>query len=64
MVQLTDREIQIIYLLLTRDNPITIQKLSEVYDVSIRTIKYDLKDLKEWFKDDEDVIQTKPHIGV
>jgi len=64
MVQLTDREIKIIYLLLNRNEPITVQKLSEIYGVSIRTIKYDLKDLKEWFKDDDGVFQTKPHIGV
>lgn len=64
MVQLTDREIKIVYLLLNRDDPITIQRLSDIYSVSVRTIKYDLKDLKEWFKEDDQVFQTKPHVGV
>jgi len=63
-VQLTDREIKIIYLLLNRNDPITIQKLAELYDVSVRTIKYDLKDIKECFREDEQLFKAKPHIGV
>jgi len=63
-VQLTDREIKIIYLLLNRNDPITIQKLSELYGVSIRTIKYDLKDIKACFKENEKLFQSKPHVGI
>jgi len=63
-VQLTDREIKIIYLLLNRNEPITIQKLSELYGVSVRTIKYDLKDIKAGFKEDDELFKAKPHVGV
>lgn len=64
-MQLTDREIKIIYLLLNQDKAITVQKLSEVYSVSVRTIKYDFKDIRDWLcSENLQVFETKPHVGV
>lgn len=47
---LTMREFQIATKILTVNRSLRIQSLSEEFDVSLRTIKYDLENVKEFFK--------------
>lgn len=48
-MQLSKRQIKIILALLDLENAITTKELAEQFQMSIRTIKYDLDAIKTWF---------------
>lgn len=50
-VQLSKREIQLLLRLLEINGSITTKKLAEEFKVSVRTIKYDLENLRFWLKE-------------
>lgn len=49
-MQLSKREIQLLLKLIDQDKSITIKELANSFDVSIRTVKYDLDNIREWLK--------------
>lgn len=51
MQQLTKRERQLLIYLVEMSEPVTIKKLAEKENVSVRTIKYDLDDIREWLNE-------------
>jgi Transcriptional antiterminator len=55
----------ILKVLLDKNQPITIGKISEELDVSNRTIRYDLEELDDFLKDYDDInIRKKSRVGI
>ena len=64
MIKITKRQKAILHVLLENDVFITVKNLSERFDVSSRTLRYDL-DLIEYFLKEQGVrLERKPHFGV
>lgn len=63
-MELTKRQINIVYYLLRREHPISIKELAKKNQVSIRTIKYDLRNLREWLAADNDILLSKRNVGI
>lgn len=49
-MELSRRSIRIILKLLEAESAITTMELAEIFNVSVRTIKYDLANIREWLK--------------
>ncbi|MCI1880710.1 MAG: PRD domain-containing protein [Sporolactobacillus sp.] len=64
LVQLSERKIQIMVTLLNSKSPLTTGSLAEKYGVSVRTIKYDLHDLRIWLKQWHQNLQSQANAGV
>ncbi len=64
MQPLTKRESHILIYLLETSEPVTIKKLAEKENVSIRTIKYDLDDIREWLIERKQELQSKRSQGI
>ncbi|REC32932.1 transcriptional antiterminator [Enterococcus pseudoavium] len=64
MQPLTKRESHILIYLLETSEPVTIKKLAEKENVSIRTIKYDLDDIREWLIERMQELQSKRSQGI
>lgn len=58
------RTYQILRFLQDQETPVTIEKLSKVFQVSQRTIRYDLDELEEFLKKYEVELVKKPKVGV
>lgn len=63
-LHLSKREIKILLLLLDLEDSVTTKSLSETFQVSVRTIKYDLENIRAWFKDQNVVLQTRRNKGI
>lgn len=64
MIKITKRQKDIIHFLLENDVFITVKNLSERFDISTRTLRYDL-DLIDYFLKEHDLsLERKPHYGV
>ncbi|WP_154649173.1 HTH domain-containing protein, partial [Enterococcus faecium] len=64
MQQLTKRERQLLIYLVEMSEPVTIKKLAEKENVSVRTIKYDLDDIREWLNERKQVLYSKRSQGI
>lgn len=64
MILLTRRQSNIILHLMNQENYCTIKKLSEIFKVSNRTIRYDLDYIEEWMKDLNINFIRKPKKGI
>lgn len=62
-MQLSNREIKITLLLLEMENPITAKGLSEHFEISVRMIKYDLDNVRDWLNYDKKVFYSKRNKG-
>lgn len=51
MMQLTKREMNLLVYLLGTTDSVTTKELAEAFDVSIRTIKYDIDNIRSWLKE-------------
>lgn len=63
-LHLSKREIKILLLLLDLENSVTTKELAETFHVSVRTIKYDLENVRDWFKEQNVVLQTRRNKGI
>lgn len=62
---LNERCKSILRVLLEKNEPITINRISEELDVSNRTIRYDLVELENFFKEHENInIRKKSRVGI
>ncbi|MBP1046790.1 transcription antiterminator [Enterococcus sp. BWM-S5] len=63
-LHLSKREINILLMLLDLENSITTKELAEAFSVSVRTIKYDLENVRAWFQERNISLQTRRNKGV
>lgn len=63
-LHLSKREIKILLLLLDLEESITTKELAETFKVSVRTIKYDLENVRDWFKEQHVSLQTRRNKGI
>lgn len=61
---LTTRELKLVNKLLKTRNPVRIKDLSTLFQVSTRTIKYDLDKVKDWFKEYDVEFHSQPNKGI
>lgn len=64
MQQLTKREIHVLLYLLETTEPVTTKELAEMQQVSVRTIKYDLDDIRNWLGERKQVLESKRSRGI
>ncbi|ALS02891.1 transcriptional antiterminator [Enterococcus silesiacus] len=63
-LHLSKREIKILLLLLDLEESVTTKELAETFQVSVRTIKYDLENIRDWFKEQNVLLQTRRNKGI
>ncbi|WYJ84047.1 hypothetical protein IGL98_002908 [Enterococcus sp. DIV0840] len=63
-MHLSKREIKILLLLLDLEDSVTTKELAETFHVSVRTIKYDLENVRDWFKEQNVLLQTRRNKGI
>ncbi|PZL74808.1 transcriptional antiterminator [Enterococcus plantarum] len=63
-LHLSKREIKILLLLLDLEDSVTTKELAETFEVSVRTIKYDLENVRDWFKDQNVLLKTRRNKGI
>lgn len=63
-MQLSKREIQILLKLIELENSITTKELAELFSVSIRTIKYDLDNIRDWLKSKQITLHSQRSKGI
>ncbi|WP_086350004.1 BglG family transcription antiterminator [Candidatus Enterococcus clewellii] len=63
-LHLSKREINILLMLLDLENSITTKELAEAFSVSVRTIKYDLDNVRTWFQERNITLQARRNKGV
>ncbi len=61
---LTAREFQLTNKLLNTKSPLRIKDLSVEFGVSTRTIKYDLENVREWFKEQGKIVNSQTTKGI
>lgn len=64
MVTLTNRQIEIIKFLLKKDTYITIENISNIFDISQRTVRSDLDSIEYVLKEYESSLERKPRVGI
>lgn len=64
MQQITKRESQLLIYLLEMTEPVTIKQLAEQENVSVRTIKYDLEDIRDWLIERDQELHSKRSQGI
>ncbi|MFK4567990.1 BglG family transcription antiterminator [Enterococcus sp. UD-01] len=63
-LHLSKREIKILLFLLDSEECVTTKELAETFKVSVRTIKYDLDNIRDWFDEQNVVLQTRRNKGI
>lgn len=63
-MDLKDRQIRILEILLREETPCVVQELAEILQVSIRTVRYDVKEMNYWLDKVGAEIQSKPKVGI
>lgn len=64
MSMLTVRELQIVTKLLDARSSVRIKDLSDEFQVSTRTIKYDLENVRSWFKEQSILLHSQTNKGL
>lgn len=64
VICLSKREIQVLLHLLSLEEGITTKQLAEIFQVSVRTIKYDLENIREWLTEQNVELQTRRNKGI
>jgi len=66
MIELSDREVKIVNKLLdhNNDSAIKIKELASEFEVSVRTIKYDLANIREWLKGHDLKLESRRNHGI
>lgn len=63
-MDLKERQVGILKILLREDAPMVVQDLAEQLQVSIRTIRYDIKEMNYWLNRVGTEIHSKPKVGI
>ncbi|BES66213.1 hypothetical protein SANA_26520 [Gottschalkiaceae bacterium SANA] len=63
-MELKERQVGILKILLREDAPMVVQNLADQLQVSIRTIRYDIKEMNYWLRKVGAEIHSKPRVGV
>lgn len=63
-MQLSNRQKQVVIKLLTTDRPVTTKTLADQLNVSVRTVKNDLKAIQEWLAGFGHYYRSKPRVGI
>lgn len=61
---LNTRQIEIIEMLIYNNKPIQIEEMATIYDISTRTIRYDLKLIEEWLAENNCHFEKVPKKGL
>lgn len=64
MAQLTDRQRAILSYLLSRKQAITVKDLADQFDLSERTIRYELLHVEDFLKENDGSLIKKPKVGI
>ncbi len=64
MIQLTLRQRQVIEDLLNQTTPISAKDLAKKFNISVRTVRYDLDAVKDWLKSQSVSLMKKPKVGI
>ncbi|WP_202707811.1 BglG family transcription antiterminator [Sporosalibacterium faouarense] len=64
MIQLTLRQRQIIEDLLNQTTPVSAKDLADKFNISVRTIRYDLDSIEDWLKSHSVSLMKKPNVGI
>lgn len=64
MQQITKRQIQVLLQFLENTEPVTTKELANQQNVSVRTIKYDLDDIRLWLQERKHDLTSKRSQGV
>lgn len=63
-MDLKDRQVRILEILLREEEPCVVQELAEILQVSVRTIRYDIKEMNYWLNQVNSEILSKPKVGI
>lgn len=63
-LHLSKREIKILLMLLDLEESVTTKELADTFQVSVRSIKYDLDNVREWFKEQKVELHTRRNKGI
>lgn len=63
-MDLKDRQIRILEILLREETPCVVQELAEILQVSVRTVRYDIKEMNYWLNKAGAEICSKPKVGI
>lgn len=63
-LHLSKRAIKILLLLLDLEDSVTTKELAETFHVSVRTIKYDLENVREWLKEQNVLLKARRNKGI
>lgn len=63
-MQLSKREIQILLRLLDTENSMTTKQIAELFQVSVRTVKYDLDNIRIWLREQDYELNSKRSKGI
>ena len=63
-MQLSNRQMTIVTKLITVEQAVTTQMLADDVNVSVRTVKNDLRGIQDWFAHYGDYYRSKPRIGI
>ena len=64
MIKLTERQKMIVDDFLNYDVPISAKELAHKFDVSIRTVRYDLDSIEDWLRLKKISLIKKPNVGI
>lgn len=64
ILHLSKREINILLLLLELEGSITTKELAETFQVSVRTVKYDLENVRQWLEEQEATLHARRNKGI
>lgn len=64
MIQLTLRQRQVIEDLLNQTTPISAKDLANKFNISVRTVRYDLDTVEDWLKSQNVSLMKKPKVGI
>lgn len=64
MLQITQRQKAILLNIINNNTPILIKDLAEKFNISVRTVRYDLEDIRYWLKQKNVKLEQKSKIGI
>lgn len=63
-MSLSNRQRQIVLQLISAEGAVTAKQLAESVAVSVRTVKYDLTDIRDWLAAKDSVLKSAPRKGI
>lgn len=63
-MSLSNRQRQLVLQLINAEGAVTAKQLAESAAVSVRTVKYDLTDIRDWLAEKDSVLKSAPRKGI